>query len=98
MLYSIINLPNINLGQLQIILAAAGLLSVLATVSCTLFLSAKFKDTLTVLLISIVVLHHTSICRNWYAEQFPLSAGEFQLSAYRWNELLDTVWISAGIE
>ncbi len=56
MLYSIINLPNINLGQLQIILAAAGLLSVLATVSCTLFLSAKFKDTLTVLLISIVVL------------------------------------------
>ena len=47
---------NINLGQLQIILAAAGLLSVLATVSCTLFLSAKCKDTLTVLLISIVVL------------------------------------------
>ena len=56
MRYSIINLPNINLGQLQIILAAAGLLSVLATVSCTLFLSAKCKDTLTVLLISIVVL------------------------------------------
>ena len=41
---------------MQIILAAAGLLSVLATVSCTLFLSAKCKDTLTVLLISIVVL------------------------------------------
>ena len=56
MRYSIINLPNINLGQFQIILAAAGLLSVLATVSCTLFLSAKCKDTLTVLLISIVVL------------------------------------------
>lgn len=56
MRYSIINLPNINLGQLQIILAAAGLLSVLATVSCTLFLSAKCKDTLIVLLISIVVL------------------------------------------
>ena len=56
MRYSIINLPNINLGQLQIILVAAGLLSVLATVSCTLFLSAKCKDTLTVLLISIVVL------------------------------------------
>ena len=45
-----------------------------------------------------MVLHHTSICRNWYAEQFPLSAGEFQLSEYRWNEFLDTVWISAGIE
>ena len=106
MRYSIINLPNINLGQLQIILAAAGLLSVLATVSCTLFLSAKCKDTLTVLLISIVVLlmplfclcgdgsnmalYHTSICRNWYAEQFPFSACRFQLSEYRWNEFLDT--------
>ena len=56
MLYSIINLPSINLGQLQIILAAVGLISVLATVSCTLLLSAKCKDTLTVLLISIVVL------------------------------------------
>jgi len=56
MLFSVINLPNINLGQLQIILALAGLLSVLATVSCTLFLSARCKDSLTVLLISIVVL------------------------------------------
>ena len=44
MRYSIINLPNINLGQLQIILAAAGLLSVLATVSCMLFLSAKCEN------------------------------------------------------
>lgn len=56
MLFSIINLSNINLGQLQIILPSAGLLSVLATVSCTLFISAKCKDTLTVLLLSIVVL------------------------------------------
>ena len=56
MLFSVINLPNINLGQLQIILVAAGLLSVLACVSCTLLLSAKCKDSLTVLLISIVVL------------------------------------------
>ncbi len=56
MLYSIISLPGINLEQLQIILAAAGLLSILASVSFTLFLSAKCKDTLTVLLISIVVL------------------------------------------
>lgn len=56
MLFSVINLPNINLGQLQIILVLAGLLSVLATVSCTLFLSARCRDSLTVLLISIVVL------------------------------------------
>ena len=34
--------------------------------------------------------YHTSICRNWYAEQFPFSACRFQLSEYRWNEFLDT--------
>ena len=45
-LFSIISLPNINLGQLQIILVLSGLLSVLATISCTLFLSAKCKDSL----------------------------------------------------
>ena len=56
MLFSVINLPNINLGQLQIILVLAGLLSVLAIVSCTLFLSARCRDSLTVLLISIVIL------------------------------------------
>ena len=55
-LFSIISLPNINLGQLQIILVLSGLLSVLATISCTLFLSAKCKDSLTALLISIVIL------------------------------------------
>ena len=108
MLYSIINLPNINLGQLQIILAAAGLLSVLATVSCTLFLSAKCKDYIdsfadfycsssyaAFCLCSDgwcnMAFYHTAICRNWYAEQLPLSACEFQLSAYRWNEFLDTL-------
>ena len=37
-----------------------------------------------------MALYHTSICRNWYAEQFPLSACKFQLSEYRWNEFLDT--------
>ena len=56
MLFSLINLPDYNLGQLQIILAAAGLLSVLASMSCTMFLSAKCKDSVTALLLSIVVL------------------------------------------
>ena len=56
MLFSIINLPNMNLGQLQIVLVFEGLLSVLAIISFTLFLSARCKDSLPVLLISIVVL------------------------------------------
>ena len=56
MLFSIINLPNINLGQLQVILVLAGLLSLLASISCTLFLSAKCKDSLSSLLISLAVM------------------------------------------
>ena len=56
MLFSVINLPNMNLGQIQIVLVFEGLLSVLAMISFTLFLSARCKDSLPVLLISIVVL------------------------------------------
>lgn len=56
MLFSVINLPNMNLGQIQIVLVFAGLLSVLATISFTLFLSARCKDSVTVLLISMLIL------------------------------------------
>lgn len=79
-LYSIISLPHINLGQLQIILAATGLLSVLAVVSCTLFLSARCKDSLTALLISMVILflpafvYHAFAGASWIAAVLP-SAG-----------------------
>ena len=79
MLFSVINLPNINLGQLQIILALAGLLSVLACVCCTLFLSAKCKDALSVLLISIAVIlipffAYAALGVNWISAVLP-SAG-----------------------
>lgn len=55
MLFSVISLPALNLGQLQIVLAFGGLLSLLATISFTLFLSAKFKDSISVILIAIVM-------------------------------------------
>lgn len=48
---------NINLGQLQVILVLSGLLSLLASISCTLFLSAKCKDSLSALMISFAVKH-----------------------------------------
>ena len=41
MLYSIVTLAGVNIGELQWLFAAAGLLSVLASVSFTLFLSAR---------------------------------------------------------
>lgn len=55
MLFSVISLPAINLGQLQIVLAAGGLISLLATISFTLFLSAKCKDSISVILTAIVM-------------------------------------------
>lgn len=79
MLFSVINLPNINLGQLQVILVSAGFLSVLASISCTLFLSAKCKDSLTVLLVSIVMLFlpifaYSALGSTWLSTILP-SAG-----------------------
>ena len=77
MLFSIINLSNINLGQLEIILALAGLLSMLASISCTLFLSAKCKDSLTALLVSLVIMPifaYTALGASWISCILP-SAG-----------------------
>lgn len=44
MLYSIVNLPNMNIRQLQSATAVLGVLSLLATVSFSLFLSARCKN------------------------------------------------------
>lgn len=44
MMYSIINLPDMDIGQLQIFVAASGLLCLLAVTSFTLFLSSRFKN------------------------------------------------------
>lgn len=44
MLYSTINLGNMDIGQLQIFIAVAGLLSLLATVSLTVLLSSRIKN------------------------------------------------------
>lgn len=54
MVYSIVTLIEMNIGQLQCLFAAAGLLSVLASVSFTLFLSSKCKSTVVSLAASLV--------------------------------------------
>ncbi len=54
MLFSVISLVNINLLQAQILIAIGGLISILAMVSLTLFLSAKCKDSLTSMLIAFL--------------------------------------------
>ena len=45
MMYSIVTLADMNVGGLQFLFAVAGLLSVLASVSFTLFLSARCRTT-----------------------------------------------------
>lgn len=54
MLYSIVNLPNLNLGQLQWICAGGYLLCLLATVSFTLFLSSKLQNVVASLAVALV--------------------------------------------
>ena len=54
MLYSIVNLPNLNLGQLQWICAGGYLLCLLATVSFTLFLSSRLRNVVASLSVSLV--------------------------------------------
>ncbi|MHC6180880.1 ABC transporter permease subunit [Clostridium sp. JNZ X4-2] len=47
-------LPALSVGEFQMLTAAAGVLTLLATVSFTLFLSAKCKNTVNSIMISIV--------------------------------------------
>lgn len=55
MLFSVISLPALNLGELQAVLTLGGLGSLLVMISFTLFLSAKFKDSTSVILIAIAM-------------------------------------------
>ena len=54
MLYSIVNLPNLNLGQLQWVCAGAYCLCLLATVSFTLFLSSRLRNVVASLAVALV--------------------------------------------
>lgn len=54
MIYSAVNLPAMNIGQLQLFVAAGGLLCLLATVSFTLFLSSRFKNVVAALSVALL--------------------------------------------
>lgn len=56
MLFSVVSLPNLTIGELQLAVVVEGFLSVMAMMSFTLFLSAKCKENITPLLIAMVVL------------------------------------------
>lgn len=55
LLFSIVNLPNMSLWQLQLTCAAGYLLTLLATVSLTLLLSSRFHSVVSALAVSLLL-------------------------------------------
>ena len=88
MIYSIVTLTNMNIGELQRLFAVAGLLSVLASVSFTLFLSSRSKTTVAslasglVFCIAPVVLSMTvpGALSTWLCSILPASGTSIQAS------------------
>lgn len=54
MLFSIVNLPDMNIGQMQVFIAVSGLLGLLAATSLTLFLSSRLKNMAACLSVSLL--------------------------------------------
>lgn len=88
MVYSIVTLVEMNVGELQRFFALAGLLSVLASVSFTLFLSSRCKSTVSsmaaalVFSIAPVVVYMTmqGALSAWLCSILPASATSIQAS------------------
>ncbi len=88
MMYSIVTLIEINIGELQCLFAAAGLLSVLASVSFTLFLSSRCKRTGTSLAMALAFcIAPVVICMTlpgetsgWICSILPASGTSIQAS------------------
>ena len=88
MLYSIVTLTGMNIGELQGLFALAGLLSVLASVSFTLFLSSRCKSTAASLASALVfciapmVLSMTvpGALSTWLCSLLPASGTSIQAS------------------
>ena len=88
MMYSIVTLAEMDIGQLQVLFAVAGLLSVLASVSFILFLSSKCKSTVSSLAASLVFcIAPVVICMTvpgalstWLCSILPASGTSIQAS------------------
>lgn len=102
MLYSVINLVNMNIGELQIYVAVTGLITVLATVTLALFLSSRFKNVVvslgTALMICILpVVFYIALPADiapWFYVILP-SSGVGILTSILYS-LLDFVYLSVG--
>lgn len=112
MIYSILSLVEMNLGELQWFFLLAGLLSVLASVSVTLFVSARCRSTVTalgcalVLCIAPVMIYMTvpGELANWLCTLLPASGVGIQtsilyaLTDFRFLNLGGlTLWVPYGM-
>lgn len=99
LLYTIIALPDLNLGQTQIVCALYGLISLLACVGCTMLISARCKEPLTVMIISIVVMllpifAYFGLGENWVSVLLP--SGGLGLQNSILYQLLDFKFLHIG--
>lgn len=108
MIYSVVNLPDMNIGQLQCFLAVSGLLCTAAAVSFTLFLSSKFKNMVVSLSVAllfcilpiIVYIALPTAVGNWVYPVIPASGVGLQTSILYavidfdfWNVGKHAVWL-----
>lgn len=100
MLFSVSSLPAINLGKLQAFVAMGGLISLLATVSFTMFISAQYRDALTVIMITIAVclfpmFVFQAFGANWLSSVLP-SSGIGMSSNNFLYQLIDIKYLHIG--
>lgn len=102
MMFSVLNLLNLDIGGLQVLILAAGLLSLMAVISFTLFLSSRFSNTVTVQAVSflfyilpiIVYMALPDTVSIWLRTILPASGLALQTS-YLYM-LVDFVYLNIG--
>ena len=93
LLFSIVNLPNMSLWQLQLTCAAGYLLTLLATVSLTLLLSSRFHSVVSALAVSLLLcILPVVVCislpesiSNWLLTILPAGGAALQGSLLYYN-------------
>lgn len=99
MLFSAISLVPYNLGELQIAIVVSGLLSLLATMSFSLFVSSKCRSPLTTLLVSMIICFTPTILygttgNSWISYLLPSSGIGLRNSML--YQLIDLNFLNVG--
>ena len=98
-IYDTISLPNLNLFQLQIVLAVGGLLTLISVNALTYFLSSKFERTAGTISVSLIVtlaplFIFAAFGNNWISSILP--AGGIGLNNNLLMQLVDFRFLHLG--